>query len=377
MQRTARIWLVYTLTDSALLVGILGVCQFMPMLLLTLFAGVFIDRFPKRSVLIITQSIFMVLSFTMALLVYTGVIQYWHILVITTLFGVSQTVDMPARQSFFIELVGKKDVMNAISLNSTIFNLAKIVGPAIAGLVMVKFGIVFCFLVDAVSYIAVIYGLFRIQVENDVSQRIRKHVLQEISEGLQYIRKNETLIVNAFIMMAVCTFAFNSDVIIPVFAKTVLNKGADVYTGLMSATGIGSFIAAIVMATIAKYGIRKDLLIMVAVASSCIEMLLFFAASYPIALIMVAALGFFNMCYLNLSNSIFQVNTLDEYRGRVMSVYAFLNQGSTPVGNLYAGSVMDWFGGIAGFPACGAATILSLIPIFVLKKRTIGLWLKR
>lgn len=375
MQRTAQVWLVYTITKSPLLVGLLGVCQFMPMLLFTLFAGVFVDRFPKRNILIMTQTIFMTLGFTTTILVYLGVIKYWQILVITTLFGLSQTVDMPARQSFFIELVGKKDIMNAISLNSTIFNLAKIVGPAISGIVMVRFGVVFCFLVDAVSYVAVIFGLFMIKTENNVPRRIRQNVLQEIMEGLKYIRKSETLVIDVLIMAVVCTFAFNNDVILPIFAKTVLNKGASVYTGLMSAAGIGSFTAAIVMATIAKYGIKKNMFIFDAVATSCMQVLMIFVRNYSLAIFMVAAIGFINMTFLNLSNSIFQVNTESEYRGRVMSVYAFLNQGSTPIGNLYSGAIMDRMSGISGFPACGAAALVLLVPIFVLKRKAIASWL--
>jgi Arabinose efflux permease len=376
MQRTAQVWLVYTITKSPLLVGLLGVCQFMPMLLFTLFAGVFVDRFPKRTILILTQTAFMTLGFTMTLLVYLGIVQYWEILVITTLFGLSQTVDMPARQSFFIELVGKKDIMNGISLNSTIFNLAKIVGPALSGIVMVKFGVLFCFLIDAISYIAVIIGLCMIKTENTVPQRIRRHVVQEITEGLRYIKQNETLVLNSLIMAVVCTFAFNNDVIVPVFAKTVLNQGADVYTGLMSAAGIGSFIAAVAMAAVAKNGIKKNLFIFDAVATTLLQILMIFARNYYLALVMVAILGFVNMSFLNLCNSIFQVNTTSEYRGRVMSVYSFLNQGSTPVGNFYSGSVMDRFGGIAGFPACGAAALILLVPIFALKRKMIVHWLK-
>lgn len=377
MQRTAQVWLVYTITKSPLLVGLLGVCQFMPMLLFTLLAGVFVDRFPKRNILIMTQTVFMTLGFTMTLLVFLGVIKYWQILVLTTLFGLAQTVDMPARQSFFIELVGPKDIMNGISLNSTIFNLAKIVGPALSGIVMVKFGAVFCFLVDSVSYIAVIMGLFMIKTDYVPPQRVRRQVVQEIKEGLQYIKSNETLVINSLVMAVVCTFAFNNDVIIPVFAKTVLNQGASIYTGLMSAAGVGSFSAAIVMATIAKYGIKKNLFVMGAVVTSCLQVLMIFAGNYGLALFMVAVIGFINMAFLNLCNSLFQVNTSSEYRGRVMSVYSFLNQGSTPIGNFYAGSIMERFSGISGFPACGAAALLLLIPVFAIKRKTIVSWLSQ
>lgn len=375
MQRTAQVWLVYTITKSPLLVGLLGVCQFTPMLCLTLFAGVFVDRFPKRNILILTQSVFMMLGFTTTILVYLGVIRYWQILIITMLFGISQTVDMPARQSFFIELIGKKDIMNGISLNSTIFNLAKIVGPAISGIVMARFGIVICFLADALSYIAVIVGLCLIRTEDNIPQRARRHVVQEIVEGLRYIKSNETLVANALIMAVVCTFAFNNDVIIPIFAKTVLHQGAGAYTSLMSAAGVGSFIGAIVMATIAKYGIKKDLFLFDAVATSCLQVLMIFARNYYLALLMIALIGFVNMSFLNLCNSIFQVNTSAEFRGRVMSVYAFLNQGSTPIGNFYSGAVMDHFSGISGFPVCGAASLLLLIPVFAYKRKTITSWL--
>lgn len=377
IQKTALVWLVYTLTKSPLLVGILGVCQFAPMLMFTLFAGVFIDHFPKKNILIMTQSVFMILGFIMTALNFLGIVKYWEILVIITIFGLSQTFDTPARQSFFIELVGKKDVMNGISLNSTIFNLAKIVGPAISGIVMVKLGVTFCFLIDAVSYIAVIFGLIMIRTDPVVHERVSRHVIQEIKEGLSYIRQNETLVINVLLMTVVCTFAMNTDVIIPVFAKTVLNGGAGVYTGLMSAAGIGSFIAAIVMATAAKNGIRKNVFITAGVATSLMQVLMLFARDFRLAVVMVAVVGFLNLVFLNLCNSIFQINTADGYRGRVMSVYSFLNQGSTPIGNFYSGSVMNVFSGISGFPACGAASIILLIPIIAIKRKTIASWLGR
>lgn len=376
MQRSAQVWLVYTLTKSPLLTGLLGVCQFMPMLLFSLFAGVFVDRFPKKNILIMTQSVFMTLGFTMTILTFTGTVQYWHILVITTLFGLSQTIDMPARQAFFIELVGKKDVMNAISLNSTIFNLARIIGPAISGVVMVKFGPVFCFLIDSVSYIAVIFGLFMIKTEYTVPQRVRRNVIDEIKGGLQYIRKSETLVINALFMAIICTFAMNNDVIVPVFAKTVLNMGADGYTTLLSAAGVGSLTSAIVMASIAKNGVKKSILVFGAAGTAALQMLMFFARSYPVALLMAACIGFINLAFINVGNSIFQINSSDEYRGRVMSVYAFLNQGSTPIGNFYAGSMMEHFGGLFGFPACGAAAMLCLVSVFAFKRKTILSWMR-
>jgi len=377
MQKTAQVWLVYLITGSPLLVGLLGACQFLPMLLFTLFAGVFVDRFPKRHIIIMTQSIFMTLGFTLTILVYLDVAQYWHILLITIIFGMAQSIDIPARQSFFIELVGKKDIMNGISLNSTIFNLAKIVGPAISGMVMVNLGIVFCFFINSLSYIAVIVGLFMIKTANNVSPRVKRRVFQEVSEGLRYVKNNETLVVNSLIMAVICTFVFNSDVIMPIFAKAVLDQGASAYTNLMSAAGVGSFIGAITMAAIARFGIRKRLYLFAAVVTACLQVSMVFVHDYSLALVIVAVMGFLNMSFMNLGNMIFQVNTLNEYRGRVMSVYAFLTQGSTPIGNLYAGTAMDLFGGAAGFPACGAAALLLLVPVFVIKRETLVSWVTK
>lgn len=375
MQRTAQVWLVYSVTNSPFLVGVVGVCQFLPMLLFTLFTGAFVDRFPKRKILLLTQSFFMLQAIILTLLTYTGAIRYWHILVLSVLLGLTQTLDMPARQSFFIELVGKNDVMNAISLNSTIVNLAKIIGPAISGIIMVKFGAVTCFFINAFSFFAVLTSLLLMKTNDVVPQRVRRHIVQEIKEGLIYIKERETLIINVLFMAIICTFAMNNDVILPVFAKTVLRMGARGYTNLMTAAGIGSFIAAIMMATLAKDGLKKGILVVCAVITSIIQILILLTRSYTLALLLVGMIGFLNLTFLNVANSIFQVSSSDEYRGRVMSVYSFLTQGSTPVGNFYAGTVMEWLGGSFGYPACGAASLLLIIPIIAVKRKTIAAWL--
>jgi MFS family permease len=365
IQRTAQIWLVYTLTKSPLLVGLLGVCQFLPMLLFSLFAGVFVDRFPKKKILLATQTIFMLQAFTLTGLTYFNVVQYWHVFILSALFGLTQTLDMPARQAFFIEMVGKKDLMNAISLNSTIVNLAKIVGPAVSGLTYLAFGPVICFLVNGLSYIAVLWGMLLISTPDRVIQRERRNVLQEIKEGIDYIRQNETLVYNVLAMAVVCTFAMNNDVLLPVFAKTALGKGATGYTTLMTAAGVGSLCAALVMATRSRNGVRSKLLMIDSLVVSALLIIIGFTRVYWMSMILIAAVGFVNLTFINMANAIFQLNSTDEYRGRVMSVYAFLNQGSTPLGNFFAGTVMEHFGGGAGFLACGLTTLLLVIPLLL------------
>jgi MFS family permease len=374
MQRTAQVWLVYTLTKSPFMVGIIGVCQFMPMLLFSLFAGVIVDRFPKKNIIIFTQLMFMAQAAVMTVLTFTKLIKVEHILVLSAVYGMTQTLDMPARQSFFVDLVGRENLMNAVSLNSTIVNLARIVGPAVSGLVMVRYGMVFCFFINAVSFIPVITGIILIKANGGTLHHVTRRVLPEISEGLRYIAKNETLVIDVLLMAAICTFAMNNDAIIPVFAQTVLGRGANGYTGLLSASGIGSFIAAIFMAYISRRGTHKGILIIAGAATAVLQILTVVTRQYVVCALLIGMIGFVNLAFLNTANSVFQLTSSDEYRGRVMSVYSFLNQGSTPAGNFFAGTVMEYAGGDSGFVSCGAAALLALVAIVAVKRKTITGW---
>ena len=377
MQRTALVWLVYTTTNSPFLVGLVGVAQFLPMLFFTLFAGAVVDRFPKRKILIVTQSLLMLQALALAALAAGGNAQYWQMLLLCAFLGITTTIDMPARLSFFVELVGKEDVMNAISLNSSIVNLARIIGPAAAGIVMVSFGPEMCFFINALSFLAVIFSLTRLKTKDKVPVlKADRKLLAEIKDGVSYIRSDETLMVNAVFLAVLCTFAMNTEVIIPVFVKTVLNMGAGAYTKLLSAAGIGSLAGAVTMAATAKRGVRKGLLLISAAATASMQMFMLFSWNYVLSLILVALIGYFNLIFLNSGNSIFQIYASDKYRGRVMSVYSFLTQGSTPIGNFFAGSSMELLGGWAGFPICGAVAVICLVPMLRRKKALIKMWLK-
>ena len=374
MQRTALIWLVYTMTDSPFLVGLVGVAQFLPMLLFTLFAGAVVDRFPKRKILIVTQSLLMLQAFALAMLAFFNSEQYWQLLLLCAFLGITTTIDMTARLSFFADLVGKEDVMNAVSLNSSIVNLARIIGPAVAGIVMMKFGAAVCFLINALSFLAVIYSLTRIETKDSVAPPQKRNMLEEVKEGLAYIKNDETLYLNAVFLAIVSTFAMNSEVIIPVFAKTVLGMGAGAYTKLLSAAGAGSLAGAVTMASLSKKGVRKWILLVGAAATLSVQVLMAIAWNYALALLFVAMIGFFNLVFLNAGNSIFQVYAPDKYRGRVMSVYSFLTQGSLPVGNFFAGTAMQAFGGWAGYPACGLTAFICLALFMGNKKEVVKGW---
>ena len=358
MQRTALVWLVYTITNSPFKVGLVGVAQYLPILLFTLFSGAIVDRFSKRRLLIVTQSLLMLQALALALLTFFHCEQYWLLLLLCTALGLTTTVDMPARLSFFMDLVGKEDIMNAVSLNSTIVNLARIIGPAAAGIVMELGGASVCFFINAVSFLAVIFSLTRIKtVEKPSFPR--------------------TLVINVIFLSVLCTFAMNSDVIIPVFARTVLGMGAGAYTRLLSAVGLGSLIGAVVMAGLARYGVRKWFLPAAAAGETIILIAMGLCRSYGLVLVMVTLLGILNLMFLNSGNSIFQLYAPEKYRGRVMSVYALITVGSTTFGNFYAGVVMQAFGGWAGWPFCGIAAGLSLWLLLRKKRAVLESWFKQ
>ena len=378
MQRTAQVWLVYSLTDSPFLVGLIGVCQFTPMLLFTLFAGAIVDHFPSKKIIIVwTQLLFMLQALTFTLLTYFGLIEYWHVFILSAVFGILQTVEMPARQSFFYELVGPEHIMNAVSLNSTIFNLARIIGPAIAGFMMVQYGMLACFFCNFLSFGAVLFSLHFIHVEQPMRKKVAatKSIWGEMLDGLHYIWNNKDLKINVFIMGIVCTFAYNVDVVTPVFAREVLGGGGETYTMLLSASGVGALAGAVFMSVRAVHGVNKKLYLFSMTLSTIVLLSFYFISSYPLSMLGVAVLSFGNLTFLNMANAIFQMKTDAEHRGRVMSIYSFLNQGSTPIGNFYVGSIMEALGGSAGFPGCGIGIMVASGFLLCLTGKNVKRWI--
>lgn len=367
MQRTAQVWLVYQLTKSPLMLGILGVFQFGPVLAFSLFAGVFVDRYPKKRIMVIAQIVFMIQAIVMALLVWSGDIMYWHILALSLVFGFTQTIDMPARLSYFIELVGKDDLMNAISLNSTAVNLAKIIGPAVAGIVMAKFGAAFCFFLNAVSFIPILWALSKIKTKEQVLHKEKGNMLQSIREGLMYINKNNMLKTTIKMLAIVSIFSMNFDVIIPVVTESVLGKGPREYSFLLSAVGIGAFAGALVMVGRSKRGIKSTIIFWAAILLALTQIIVSFSSSYILYIFLVAGMGFIYLIFLNMCNSTLQLNSNDKYRGRVMSIYSLFTSGSAPIGNFFAGTVMEYMGADKGFLACGIATFVFTLLLIVNK----------
>ena len=255
MQNVGQAWLVLELTHSSFKLGIVSALQFTPMLFLSFPAGALIDYFPKRKIIIMTQFSLMVLAFTLAILDWTGTVQYWHVVILATLLGVVNTIDMPARQSFIIEMVGKEDLMNAIALNSSIFNAARATGPAIAGIVIAAAGTGACFFVNGLSFLAVLWGLLLMKMDMPALKAPKSyHVVDDIKEALGYIRETPVLMITIVLVAVISIFAANFNVLVPVFARQELHKDAAGFGFLMSAFGIGALFGAISLAVMSRLG---------------------------------------------------------------------------------------------------------------------------
>jgi len=370
MQNIAQPWLAYTLTKSAFLLGLVGALQFTPLLLFSLFAGVLIDKFPKKKILYLTQSTSLIITLILAILVFSGRIQYWHILVLATALGFANTLDMPARQSFVIQLIGEKDLMNGIALNSAMFNVARIIGPAIAGIVMGHYGIGMCFLINSISFAAVIVSLFFIHPLPIQSRPMGKNnVFTEIKEGLKYIYNHRILLDAILLMIVIGTFAMNNNVLVPVFSKIILKQGETGLGYLFSFVGVGALIGAMLVALMSKSGPNKFIIYVVPLIIGIFLIINSLTSIFLLAGLCLAISGLLFNLFTSTINSTMQLNTTNEFRGRVMSVYTLVFAGSTPIGNLYAGLADDYIGARFGFAACGIIIVFLLIPIYLYKLR--------
>jgi len=345
MHSAAQGWLVLKLTDSPFYLGLVGMAGSIPILLFTLAGGVTADRFNKRNIILSMQGILMLLAFTLAFLVTTGVITVWHVLAIAFLIGTAHAFDIPARQSFFIELVGKKNLLNAIALNSAAFHGARMIGPAIAGVVIGHFGITVCFYINGLSFIAAIIGLIRMRFDEDIPRRpVSKSISKEFMEGINYIFDEPRAYKLIALVGIISFFGFPYMTFLPVYAKDILKTGATGLGILMGFAGAGAFAGAITLAM--SEGIsRKDILLSVAgiIFSTA---LLIFSSSETVWLshIMLFLVGWGAVTQIATSNSLLQIIVPDSLRGRVMSSFTTVFLGMASLGNLAVGSLAYYLG---------------------------------
>ncbi|HHW41075.1 MAG TPA: MFS transporter [Syntrophomonadaceae bacterium] len=361
MQNMAQGWLVLQLTNSPFLLGLVSAVQFLPLLLFSLVAGVAADRTPKRLMLLATQCGSLILALILGLLTLFNVVRYWHVVILAGLLGTINAFDTPTRQSFVIELVGKKDLMNAIVLNSSAFNAARVIGPALAGLAIGKLGMATCFLLNAASFLAVIAGLLLMSVP-DVAYDSpeEKMVLKKIGEGLCYIWKTPLILRTITLTALLSIFSMNFSVLIPVLARNTLGRQAEGYGYLMSAMGIGAFAGSLVLALLSHRGPRRRLLLSGALGLCVFQLFLSLNRSYPLALLFLGLMGWSMITFVSTVNTTLQLNVPDNLRGRVMSVYSLVFLGVTPLGSLFSGGIAHMGGAPAGLAAGAGMGLLSL-----------------
>jgi len=363
MMTVAQSWLVLELTGDPLLLGIVAAVQWMPVLVLGLFGGLVADALPKRRTMLGTQGFAALLSLTMSILVLTHTVAVWHVMVIAFLLGLRNAVDLPTRQSFAVEMVGRQDVGNAVALNSAMFNGARVIGPAVAGITIGALGIGVAFLIDAISYLAVIFALLAMR-DDDLHTRPGMQrpttvgaAVENLKEGLRYVRHTRNVILPILTVGLVSTVGMNFTVVIPPFVQEVLRGDATAYGFLMAATGVGSITSAL---TIAFSGRTMPLVIGLGGATlGLAEVALGSTSVFPIALAAMFLAGIGSIAMAATANTLVQLTVPDHLRGRVMSVYTTVFAGSTPIGGLVTGAVASSLGAATAIVLGGAASIAT------------------
>jgi MFS family permease len=348
MQQVAQAWLVLELTHDPLWLGVVAAAQFLPVLIFGLFAGVFADSLPKRQTLLVTQAVKMSLSVILAALAFGGLATIPILILLALVIGTVNAIDMPVRQAFAVEMVGREDIGNAVALNSAMFNGARVIGPAVAGLTIGAFGVPMAFVIDAISFLAVIIALAAMRdSELQSPARIARpettgEVMTQLREGLHYVRATPLVLIAMLVVGLVATVGMNFSVIIPPYAEDVLHSGAAGYGFLMAASGVGSLIAALWLAFGRTAHPRR--IAYGAIILGLGEIALGASGSFPISLLLMGAIGFGGITMAATANTAIQLAVPDGLRGRVMSVYTTIFAGSTPIGGPLMGGLASFFG---------------------------------
>ena len=361
MQSVAQSWLVYRMTGSPVLLGMVGFVSQIPVFFLATVGGIVADRYPKRQTVVATQATSMVLAFLLAWLTLTDRIEVWEIVVLAGLLGVVNAFDIPARQSFFVEMVGKEDLQSAIGLNSSIFNGARIIGPAIAGILVARIGEGWCFFVNGVSFFAVIAGLLMMRVPDKAGPAGSREALQEALEGFRYALGSPTISSLLLLVALVSIVGVPYTVLMPIFADQILHGGARALGLLMGATGVGAVMGALTLAM--RQGVRGLGRIAAGAAGGFGVSLILFSFShwFAVSMVLLVPVGYCVMLQMAATNTLLQTMSPDHLRGRVMALYSMMFMGMFPVGSLGAGFTAARLGAPLTLAAGGAACIVGAI----------------
>lgn len=339
MQTTAQGYLVFELTRSPAYLGYVGFMAGLPAWLFTLYGGVIADRFPRRSLLMLTQSFMMCLAGILAFLVFMDLVHPWHILALAFLLGIANAFDAPARHAFVIELVEREDLTNAIALNSTMFNIGTVVGPAIAGVTYAAFGPAWCFTLNSLSFLAVIGALamMRIRIVSVPAERLS--AAKQLAEGFRFTINHPVVRVLVLNMAALSILGFSMMTLLPAWSVKVL--GGDVRTNglLLSSRGIGALAGALVIAATTRFNVKGKLWSIGSLAMPVLMIAFSATRLQPFAMILLSFIGWSFMVQANTSNALIQIGLPDNLRGRVMSIYTLTFFGGMPLGSLLVGLI--------------------------------------
>jgi len=358
MQATAQGYLVYELTGSPVMLGIVGFANGIPVWVFSLYAGIVADKISRQKLILITQGSMMVLAFILATLTFTNAIQAWHIIIMALLLGTANAFDAPARQSFVVDLVPREDLTNAIALNSSVFNLGTIIGPSVAGLVYAWLGPAWCFTINGISFIAVLTALSMMRLAPRMAAvSDNGPVKDKITAGLKYAFADPHIRVLLIMLATAAMFGFGLLNLLPAWATNVL--GGDVRTNglLLSARGVGSLIAALMIASVGGRIVRGKLWTIGSLVMPVALIILSLFRVLSVSLLMLVVMGWSLMAVVNLTNALIQTHIPDELRGRVMAVYILLFQGAIPIGSLLAG----WLAGVTS----EAITVFAFACVFM------------
>lgn len=370
MQQTAMSWFVYQITNSKLLLGVVSAVGSAPMVLSSIWGGALADLYPKRSILVATQSAQMICAFVLAAGVWLGFASPIFIIIVAALNGIAMGFDMPARQAFTVEMTSREDLLNAISLNSSIVNGARVVGPSVAGLMIAAVGVAMCFFLNGLSFIAVIAGFLLMRLPPFERTTHIASATEHAWNGVLYSMKHRRVRTILFLFLAVGIFGWSYTVLMPAFARDVLGRGANGYGVLMSASGTGAFIGALVVATYGHAFVPRRLALGGVWLFAANLFALALTRNFYLALGFLFVAGFGMLLFFSTSNTVLQTIVPDEMRGRVMGIWSLVFGAMIPLGSLEAGAAAHWVGTPFAL-AFGAiiCAISAFVTLFVIRRR--------
>jgi len=363
MQQVAQAWLVLSLTNSPLRLGLVGSLNFLPILLFALVGGAVADRLPKRRLLVLTQSLLFCQTATLALLIVTGRVRYWHICVLALVWGIANTIDLPVRQAFVVELAGRADVTSAVALNSAAFNVARIVGPAAAGLLIARAGVAPAYFINAGAFVVVIVALLTVRARGTPLPRGGTTIGEEIREGVSYVLQTPRILILLAVLAVISITVFNFSVYVPLFARQVLGLGPEGFGLLMAAVGVGAVGGALTLGALQAPSI--SLLFTTGFLSCTGLVVMSTIGRFGVAAGVLFVLGWISVMVVAGCQAALQLAAPDRLRGRIMSLHTFIYGGVFPFGAFTVGSISEHWGVSWAFRVAGLFGLTALTLVLV------------